>query len=60
MVALVASASGANPADVRRDLETLYNEYRTRQLVFLRHESIPPYRDGPSITRRLEQHLTRK
>lgn len=59
IVAAVANTSGAPAAEVRDDLERLYHEYRNRQLVFLRHQSIPPYADGPAITKRVEQHLKR-
>jgi hypothetical protein len=57
MVAQVAQSSGAKPEDVRRDLEQLYHEYRRCQLVFLRHQSIAPYRGGPEITKRVELQL---
>lgn len=60
MVVQVAKQSGAKPEDVRRDLEQLYHEYRRCQLVFLRHESIPPYRGGPEITKRVELQLKMK
>lgn len=57
MIEEVVKTSGAEPEDVRRDLEQLYHEYRRCQLVFLRHESIPPYRGGPEITSRVEKFL---
>ncbi|MFZ4541920.1 MAG: class I SAM-dependent methyltransferase [Rickettsiales bacterium] len=53
IVALATQQSGSPAAEVRRDLETLYKEYRTRQLVFLRHASIPPYKTGQDIIARV-------
>ncbi|MBX9727267.1 MAG: class I SAM-dependent methyltransferase [Rickettsiales bacterium] len=60
IVQQVVATSGARAEEVRRDLAHLYREYRSRQLVFLRHESIAPYRDGPAIMARVEQFLKQK
>ncbi|MFZ4541921.1 MAG: hypothetical protein ACOYNL_08995, partial [Rickettsiales bacterium] len=59
LVAQVAKASGAPVAEVRADLETLYKELRTRQTVFLRHESLAPYKTGPEITARVRKYQGR-
>lgn len=41
--------------DVRKDLQLLYNEMRDRLLVFLRHESVPPYKTGPQMQERIRK-----
>lgn len=57
IVTKVAEETGDAPEWVRRNLEQLYKEYRSRQVVFLRHESIPPYRSGPEIVARANKVL---
>ncbi len=59
IIADIAKASGDTPEQVRRDFELLYNEYRARQIVFLRHESIPPYKTGRDIIARMKAHQTK-
>ncbi len=56
IVADIAKISGDSPAAIRHDLELLYHEYRTRQIVFLRHESIPPYKSGRDIIARVQSY----
>lgn len=41
--------------DVRKDLQLLYNEMRDRLLVFLRHESVPPYADALTMQNRIKK-----
>ena len=55
LVAQTAAAHHAAPAEVRQDLEQLYRELRSCQLVFLRHGSIPPYPSGPDIIARVQK-----
>lgn len=57
IVAAVAAQTGSAPSEVRGSLAQLYREYRSRQVVFLRHQSIPPYRSGRDITARVAKHL---
>lgn len=54
MIASVSAGSGAAPETVRADLELLVSELRCRQMIFLRHESIPPYLNGKQIVARLQ------
>lgn len=55
IVGEVARTSKLSRNDVRKDLELLYTEMRARLLVFLRHESVPPYANGPQMQQRLQQ-----
>ncbi|MFM9890855.1 MAG: methyltransferase domain-containing protein [Rickettsiales bacterium] len=57
MVAQVAAETHASPEEVRRDLEQLYAEFRSRQLVFLRHQSIARYRNLTDISTRVKHHV---
>jgi 2-polyprenyl-3-methyl-5-hydroxy-6-metoxy-1,4-benzoquinol methylase len=57
IVANVAGETGASMNEVRDNLQQLYREYRSRQVVYLRHESIPPYRGGRDIKTRMEKVL---
>lgn len=41
--------------DVRKDLQLLYTEMRSRLLVFLRHQSVPPYCNAMQMQERLKQ-----
>ncbi|MFM9890856.1 MAG: class I SAM-dependent methyltransferase [Rickettsiales bacterium] len=52
-IATVAASSGVAPDAVRADLTLMLSEMRCRQMVFLRHESIPPYLNGKQIMARL-------
>lgn len=40
--------------DVRKDLRLLYQEMSDRLMVYLRHESVPPYLTVPDFKRRLQ------
>lgn len=53
LVGMVSKAGKFARHDVRKDLELLYNELRTRLLVFLRHESVPPYPTAQQMLQRL-------
>lgn len=57
IISAVVTLKGAKEEDVRRDLMTLYSEYRTRQMVFLRHRSIPAYADGVAICTRVKKYM---
>lgn len=54
IIAAVAAESKSLAAEVRRNFEQLYRELRSRQVVFLRHESIAPYRTGREIMARVQ------
>ncbi len=55
IVSDVARVTKLSRNDVRKDLELLYNEMQSRLLVFLRHESVPPYRDAMQMQNRLKE-----
>ena len=48
--------SGASEQAVRSDMDVLYAELRSRQIVFLRHQSVPAYPNAPTIIDRMRQH----
>ncbi len=55
----VAQEAGASRSEVREQLAYIYQQYRSRQLVFLRHRSIAPYPTAPEIVERLSVHKKR-
>lgn len=60
IVAKVARETNSAAEDVRRNLKQLYDEYRSRHVVFLRHESIPAYKTGREIIARVEKIIGKK
>ncbi len=52
IVSEVARATKLSRNDVRKDLQLLYNEMHRQLIVFLQHESLPPYVTGPQIVER--------
>lgn len=54
IVTAVSKVSKLSRNDVRKDLKLLYDQMRTRQMVFLRHESVKPFVSGPEINARLK------
>ncbi|MES2984090.1 MAG: methyltransferase [Pseudomonadota bacterium] len=59
MVAALVQEPGTDAAVVAADLGQLYRELRTRQLVYLRHRSVAPYRSVPQIVERLNAYQAR-
>jgi len=57
MVAALMKEDGASIQTIARDLNIFYHELANAGLVFLRHESIPPYRTGPEMMQRVRQHV---
>jgi 2-polyprenyl-3-methyl-5-hydroxy-6-metoxy-1,4-benzoquinol methylase len=57
MVAIAMQTTGADMKAVAADLNTLYHELFSQHLVFLRHQSIPPYVTGPETINRMRTHL---
>jgi hypothetical protein len=60
MIAVTMRSAGSDLPNVARDLAQLYNELSSLGLVYLRHQSIPPYLTGPEIVRRINKHLGKK
>lgn len=57
MLVAVMGDSGAPELQVRQDLAQLYTELRRRQMVFLRHHTIPRYLTGVEISARMRSFL---
>lgn len=55
IVSEVSRSTKISRNDVRKDLELLYDEMRSRLLVFLRHQSVAPYRDAMQMQERLKK-----
>jgi len=60
---LVSAAMRSTGSDIKsaaHDLQQLYNELSSLGMVYLRHQSIPPYITGPEIMQRIRNHLGKK